>query len=181
MKTKTIIATALFALLSCTQPVPNSDKQTVTNNEKEFSYLKMNGTFKIKTYDSNTANDPRNPSKIVMQTTNEAGTLTKIAFYDHQDSTKLIAESGYKYIGSRPDPLYYPTTSKLSIWDIFERVEDYKGDGSNFQFVVSRSPHDTPIHMHLRYGKDVDELLNMSKDKEDNNFNPWWADFEEVK
>ena len=43
--------------------------------------------------------------------------------------------------------------------------------------MISRSPHDSPLHMHLRYGDNVEDLLNMSKNPKDDKFNPWWAEY----
>lgn len=143
----------------------------------QFSYLKMNGEFVLTPNDSISVNDPRNLSKILLSTSNKAGTLTEMTFFSFSDVSKKLAKCGYQFIGSKPDPYYYPTKSKTSIWDVFEKVKDYEGDCSKFKYVISRSPHDNPIHMHLRYGDNVEELLNMSKDPKDNKFNPWWADY----
>jgi len=142
-----------------------------------FTYLTMNGEFHLNPGDSMSQNDPRNPGRLKMTTTDEAGSITKMAFYDHTDLDKQLAECGYEFIGSRPDPHYYPKQSKTSIWDVFKKVEDISGDCMQFKYVISRSPHGDPIHMHLRYGEDVEALLAMSNDKEDNNFNPWWATY----
>ena len=142
-----------------------------------FSYLAMNGEFHLNPGDSISQNDPRNPGRIQLETPEEAGSITKMVFYDHNDMNKKLAECGYKFIGSRPDPHYYPNESKTSIWDVFKKVKDFSGDCENYKYVISRSPHGDPIHMHLRYGDDVDKLLAMSNDQEDDNFNPWWATY----
>ena len=142
-----------------------------------FSYLAMNGEFHLNPGDSISQNDPRNLGRIQLETPKEAGSVTKMVFYDHNDINKKLAECGYEFIGSRPDPHYYPDESKTSIWDVFKKVKDFSGDCENYQYVISRSPHGDPIHMHLRYGHDVDDLLAMSNDKEDDNFNPWWASY----
>ncbi len=157
--------------------------QTLKNKSKKeeiryrYAYLEMNGTFEMDPKDSLTVNDSRNPSKIILSTTDKPGTLTKMTFFHHDDKTKKWAECGYQYIGSRPDPFYFPNTSKTSIWDIFEKVEDYSGKCEEFKYVISRSPHDSPLHMHLRYGDNVEDLLNMSKNPKDDKFNPWWAEY----
>ena len=126
-----------------------------------YAYLEMNGTFEMDPKDSLTVNDSRNPSKIILSTTDKPGTLTKMTFFHHDDKTKKWAECGYQYIGSRPDPFYFPNTSKCE----------------EFKYVISRSPHDSPLHMHLRYGDNVEDLLNMSKNPKDDKFNPWWAEY----
>lgn len=145
-------------------------------HEKVFSFLRMNGEFKMDPVDESVRKDARNPSRIVLETSEKAGTLTSMTFYRHNDSTAVWAYGGYEYIGSRPDPHYYPEASKTSIWDIFELKEEYKGETEKFKYVISRSPHGEPIHMHLRYGTDVDALLEMSNmDEDSSSFNPWWS------
>ncbi len=145
-------------------------------HEAVFSYLRMNGEFKMDPVDKSVRDDSRNPSRIVLSTTEEAGTLTKMEFYEHSTQSNLWASCGYEYIGSRPDPHYYPAQSKSSIWDVFMQKEAFEGDCPRFKYVISRSPHGEPIHMHLRYGQNVDELLAMSNMEEDSvNFNPWWS------
>ncbi|HOY11689.1 MAG TPA: hypothetical protein PLY70_01060 [Saprospiraceae bacterium] len=142
-----------------------------------FTYLRMNGEFKMNPGDSLTQNDPRNPGKIKLMTTDEKGSLTKMTFYDHNDLTLQLAECGYQYMGSRPDPHYFPNDSKTSIWDIFKKVENYSGDCSTYTYVISRSPHGDPIHMHLRYGNDLEALFENSNMEKDEKFNPWWPTF----
>lgn len=150
---------------------PNAD------GSPAFRYLAMNGEFRMNPNDSLTENDPRNPSRLVLKTSEDKGSLSRMAFYAHDDMEQKLAECGYQYIGSRPDPHYFPEQSKTSIWDVFQKVEDYDGDCAAFKYVLSRSPHGDPIHMHLRYGDDVEALLAMSNDEEDDQFNPWWSTY----
>ncbi|TXB60543.1 hypothetical protein [Phaeodactylibacter luteus] len=142
-----------------------------------YTYLAMNGDFQMNPNDSLTQNDPRNPSRLVLETSEEAGSLTRMAFYSHNDMEQKLAECGYEFIGSRPDPYYYPQKSKTSIWDVFRKVEDFEGDCASYQYVISRSPHGDPVHMHLRYGDDVEALLALSQAEGDQQFNPWWATY----
>ncbi len=146
-----------------------------------FTYLAMNGEFHLNPGDSMSNNDPRNPGRLKLTTSKEAGSKTRMVIYDHTDFNNQLAECGYEFIGSRPDPHYYPAESKTSIWDVFKKVEDFSGDCSKYQYVISRSPHGDPIHMHFRYGEDVENLLAMSNDKEDANFNPWWATYCDIE
>ena len=150
---------------------------TSTTKNPAFTYLAMNGEFHLNPCDSMSQNDPRNPGRLQLTTDEEAGSLTKMAFYAHDDMDQKMAECGYEFVGSRPDPHYFPDQSKTSIWDVFKKVEDYSGDCMPYNYVISRSPHGDPIHMHLRYGEDVEALLAMSNDAEDSNFNPWWATY----
>lgn len=145
-------------------------------HESLYSYLRMDGEFKMDPEDKMTRNDPRNPSRISLSTSEMAGTMTKMVFYDHNDPEKMLADCGYVYVGSKPDPHYYPDESKSSIWDIFRKKKNYKGNCEKFSVVISRSPHGDPVHMHLRYGENVDSLLAMSTmEKDTANFNPWWS------
>lgn len=150
---------------------------TLKDGMSRFSFLNMNGEFKMNPNDSMTQNDPRNPSRLLLSTSDEKGTVTSMTFYAHDDMDKVLATCGYQFIGSRPDPHYFPGESKTSIWDVFEKVEDFTGDCSPYKYVISRSPHGDPIHMHLRYGDDVEALLANSNAEEDENFNPWWSTY----
>lgn len=156
---------------------PGGHTHSHPHESSSFTFLKMNGEFKMNPNDSITQNDPRNPSRLVLSTTEEAGSISRMAFYVHDDMETLWADCGYEFIGSRPDPFYYPEKSKTSIWDVFKRVKDFEGDCAKFEFVISRSPHGDPIHMHLRYGDDLEKLLAMSNDEQDQSYNPWWCTY----
>lgn len=141
-----------------------------------FSYLGMDGEFEMDPVTASTQDDPRNPSRIRLATSEEAGSKTRMAFYAHDDESRLVADCGYQYVGSFPDPHYFPAESKSSIWDAFERTDSYDGDCDSYAAVISRSPHGEPAHLHLRYGGDVQELLAMSTAPVDSaRFEPWWA------
>ena len=143
-----------------------------------FAYLGMNGEYEMDPEQAATRDDPRNPSRIRLVTSDEAGTPTRMAFYDHADPDRLVADCAYQYAGSRPDPHYFPAESKTSIWDVFEQTDTYEGDCAGYASVISRSPHGNPGHMHLRYGTDTEELLAMSTVPVDSAaFEPWWALF----
>ncbi len=143
-----------------------------------FTYLKMDGDFEMDPELAATRDDPRNPSRIRLATSSEAGSGTRMAFYAHDDPDQLVADCGYQFVGSRPDPHYFPAESKTSIWDVFERTEAYDGACEDYAAVISRSPHGDPAHMHLRYGTDADELLAMSDAPVDSAaFDPWWPVF----
>lgn len=146
-----------------------------------FTYLTMNGEFHLNPGDSMSQNDPRNPGRLILETSAEKGSLTKMTFFDHTDLEKKLAECGYHFIGSRPDPHYYPEQSKTSIWDVFEKVEDFSGDCAKYKYVLSRSPHGDPIHMHLRYGNNVDSILELSNAPYDSEYNPWWATYCDIE
>ena len=143
-----------------------------------ISYLNMNGEFEMDPVKASTRDDVRNPSRVRLATTEDAGSLTRMAFYAHDNSDQLVADCGYQFAGSRPDPHYFPAESKSSIWDTFEQVEAYEGACDDYSAVISRSPHGDPVHMHLRYGSDVDDLLAMSTVPVDSSrFEPWWSSY----
>ena len=143
-----------------------------------FAYLGMNGTFEMDPVQAATRNDARNPSRIRLVTTDEKNSTSRMAFYDHADSQKLVADCAYQYTGSQPDPHYFPEF-KTSIWDVFTLVESYEGACDDYQTVISRSPHGDPGHMHLRYGaEDAQTLLAMSNAPVDSTrYEPWWPLF----
>lgn len=171
------ILASVFAFLGLANISAQNYDEKKEEIKHRFSYLSMNGEFRMDKNNVETINDPRNPSRLILSTSSEKGSSTTMTFYDHNDDQKIIAKCEYQYIGSRPDPYYFPNTSKTSIWDIFEKTADIEGDCDKFKFVISRSPHDNPLHMHLRYGKNVEKLLNMSKDKKDDKYNPWWSEY----
>ncbi len=141
-----------------------------------FSYLRMNGTFEMDPVHAATRSDPRNPSRVKLVTTDKAGTESRFTFYAHNNPNAVLAECGYQYVGSRPDPQHFPKASKMSVWDIFEQTRAYAGRCKDFAVVAARSPHGEPIHMHLRYGANANDVLNMSLAREDKaRFNPWWS------
>lgn len=145
-------------------------------DEPRFTYLTMNGEFEMDPVLAATRDDPRNPSRLRLATSDEDGTATRMAFYAHDDPNRLVADCGYQFVGSRPDPHYFPAESKTSIWDVFEQTEAFEGACADYTAVVSRSPHGDPVHMHLRYGTDAEALLAMSDAPADSSaFNPWWA------
>ena len=146
-----------------------------------FTYLAMNGEFHLNPGDSMSQNDPRNPGRLILKTSAEKGSLTRMTFFDHSDLQKQLAACGYHFIGSRPDPHYYPERSKTSIWDVFEQVEEFSGDCIKYKYVLSRSPHGDPIHMHLRYGNNVDSILELSNAPYDSEYNPWWATYCDIE
>ena len=104
---------------------------------------------------------------------------SSISFYQDYDGNTFIAKNcQYIYKGAAGDPFYYPKQSKTSIWDLFELAS---GDAAcnNFSYVILRSPHSNPVHMHMRYGNassSFRQLLNLSNAPENkNSINPWWS------
>jgi hypothetical protein len=195
MKHLLLLPAALLVLAGCGEPeastthshdggVPHTHDVAQTAAEHghthaaTVSYLTMNGEFEMDPVKASTRNDARNPSRVRLATSEEAGSVTRMAFYAHDDADRMVADCGYQFVGSRPDPHYFPAQSKSSIWDAFEQVEAYEGACDDYQAVISRSPHGDPVHMHLRYGADVDELLAMSLVPVDSaRFEPWWASY----
>lgn len=174
---KNFLLSFLSLFVFCGVSFAQNTKYKREKIQHRFTYLTMNGEFKMDLKDLQTTNDERNPSRIILSTSEEKGTTTMMTFFEHNDENKIWAKCEYQWVGSRPDPHYFPHASKTSIWDVFEKVGNLQGDCDNFKVIISRSPHDTPLHMHLRYGDDVEKLLNMSKDEIDDLYNPWWAEY----
>lgn len=62
---------------------------------------------------------------------------------------------------------------------MFQLRNTDKTECQPFHFVILRSPHGHPPHMHMRYGSadsSFAELLEISTLAEDpDSFNPWWS------
>ena len=141
-------------------------------NAFKVQYLGVDGAFTIDTKDIS-ATDLRNPKRVVFQQ------MEFFSFYqDYDGNTPIAKNCQYIYKGAAGDPFYYPKQSKTSIWDLFELAS---GDAAcnNFSYVILRSPHSNPVHMHMRYGNassSFRQLLNLSNAPENkNNINPWWS------
>ena len=141
-------------------------------NAFKVPYLGVDGAFTIDTKDIS-ASDPRNPKRVVFQG------MELFSFYkDIDGKTPLAQNCRYVYKGAAGDPFYYPHQSKTSIWDLFELASG-PAECDNFSYVILRSPHAEPVHMHMRYGNadsSFRELLNLSNAPENkNSINPWWS------
>jgi len=100
------------------------------------------------------------------------------SFYRDLQGDEPIAENcQYEYRGTAPDPFYYPQY-QTSIWDLFELTSTDPAC-SGFKYVILRSPHGEPAHMHMRYGSEsssFESLLNMSTGESDTTkLDPWWS------
>lgn len=145
---------------------------TYSPNAFKVPYLGVDGAFTIDTKEIS-ATDSRNPKRVVFQQ------MEFFSFYkDYDGNTPLAKNCRYVYKGAAGDPFYYPEQSKTSIWDLFELAS---GDAAcnNFYYVIMRSPHGNPVHMHMRYGNATSsfrQLLNLSNAPENkNSINPWWS------
>lgn len=101
------------------------------------------------------------------------------SFYqDLEGKTALAERCQYVYKGAVGDPFYYPKQSKTSIWDLFELASGDEAS-NNFSYVILRSPHGDPVHMHMRYGNaefSFRQLLDLSDAPEvKDNINPRWS------
>ena len=140
-------------------------------------FLTNHGVFLLQPGDS--FDDPRNPKRIAMNTTAESDVPTTVSFYADLDGETPLAEGcDYQYVGGKPDPHYFPNY-KTSVWDLFQLEAGQSQACQGFAHIAVRSPHDSPPHMHFRYGdagKSFDALLAMSNDPE-SGFDPWWSDY----
>lgn len=168
---------ASFCLIAATCVFAGGAKQAVAEqiyspNAFKVPYLGVDGVFTIDTEEVS-ATDPRNPKRVVFQQ------MERFSFYKDLEGNTPIAENcRYVYKGAAGDPFYYPKESKTSIWDLFELAS---GDEAcnNFYYVILRSPHGNPVHMHMRYANaesSFDKLLNLSDSPEDKTkIDPWWS------
>ena len=148
-------------------------EDTVTSPNAQLPYLGLDGTFTIDTSEL-AATDPRNPKRVVFRQ------METVSFYDDIGGTSPIAENcRYTYRGAAGDPYFYPQRSKASIWDQLELV----GGGppcERFSYVIVRSPHGNPTHMHMRYGDtstSFSKLLAISNigPEDKTKLDPWWS------
>jgi hypothetical protein len=141
-------------------------------NAFKVPYLGVNGAFTIDTK-TITAFDPRNPKRVVFKE------MEYFSFYaDLKGTTPLATECRYVYKGAAGDPYYY-SQFKTSVWDLFELTSGAEAC-NNFYYVILRSPHGSPVHMHMRYGNarsSFRKLLNLSKagPENPNSLDPWWS------
>ena len=165
------------------------DSSGETPQSLDFNYTNVNGIFEMDTTVNSTMDDPRNPSKMEVETALQSGSATplpadgemsRFVFYDHADNTTVWADCNYKYVGAVPDPFYTPKY-KHSVWDLFEQTSANNGNCDAFHYALFRSPHSDPQHVHLRYGPETEsfeEILNMSLDPEnDATYDPWWSTY----
>lgn len=149
------------------------DEGTVYSpNAFKVPYLGVDGAFNVDTKEIS-AIDPRNPKRIVFQK------MEFFSFYkDLEGFTPIAEQCRYVYKGAAGDPFYYPQQSKTSIWDLFELASG-SAACNNFYYVILRSPHGNPVHMHMRYANaksSFNELLRMSNAPEDKTkVDPWWS------
>ncbi|MEM9567486.1 MAG: hypothetical protein AAF974_04200 [Cyanobacteria bacterium P01_E01_bin.34] len=163
-----VVAGVSFSTLAQT-----SETQIISPNAHKVPYLGVDGAF-ILGGEETSRNDPRNPSRVVLDK------MEFFSFYADVEGEEILAENcRYVYRGAAGDPFHYPDRSLGSIWDMFELRSADNGACEPFQYVVLRSPHGDPAHMHMRYGgteTNFSELLEISLLEENpENFNPWWS------
>ncbi|MDX2272846.1 MAG: hypothetical protein NW237_13005 [Cyanobacteriota bacterium] len=166
-----------FLLGISAAPVLASEPQVVSPNAYKQPFLGVDGTFTLDTSLESSTQDPRNPGRVVFKQ------MEYFSFYkDMEGKTPLAENCRYVYRGAAGDPFYYPEKSLGSIWDMFElQTSNENSDCNQFKYVILRSPHGDPVHMHLRYGDDKSSfqaLLDNSLMAEDEaTFNPWWSTY----
>jgi hypothetical protein len=150
-----------------------AEPQIVSPNAYKIPYLGVDGAF-ILGGNETSRNDPRNPGRVVFDE------MEFFTFYSDVEGEELLAENcRYAYRGAAGDAFYYPERSLGSIWDMFELRSADNEACQPFKYVILRSPHGDPVHMHMRYGDaemSFGELLEVSLLEEDaETFNPWWS------
>ncbi|MGK7907680.1 MAG: hypothetical protein AB4040_10700 [Synechococcus sp.] len=173
MKRILTTVTLVVAGVSFSTLAQASETQIVSPNAHKVPYLGVDGAF-ILGGEETSRDDPRNPGRVVLDK------MEFFSFYADVEGEEVLAENcRYVYRGAAGDPFYYPDRSLGSIWDMFELRSADDEACEPFQYVVLRSPHGDPAHMHMRYGgteTNFSELLEVSLLEEDaENFNPWWS------
>ncbi|MCY7322166.1 MAG: hypothetical protein LH660_10320 [Phormidesmis sp. CAN_BIN36] len=135
-------------------------------------YLGVDGEYTLDTSVPSSRRDPRNPGRV------EFSKAKRFSFYrDLKGRDIIVRNCPYVYRGARPDPFYY-AQFPTSVWDLFELAPG-NDRCSAFTYVALRSPHGSPIHMHVRYGGEkssFDQLLKLSDSAEDTKkIDPWWS------
>ena len=164
----TLLVTGSFVLPSAWAQEP----QVISPNAYKIPYLGVDGAL-ILGGDDTSREDPRNPGRVVFDK------MEYFSFYaDVEGQEALAEECQYVYRGAAGDSFFYPERSLGSIWDLFELRNDDEACQA-FKYVILRSPHGDPVHMHMRYGDEDSsfaDLLDISLLEEDpESFEPWWS------
>lgn len=173
---RTCVASTLILTVGLLMPTAQAaEPQIVSPNAFKVPYLGLDGAF-VLAGDETSTEDPRNPGRIVFDK------MEFFSFYRDIEGQEPIAEGcHYLYRGAAGDPFYYPERFLGSIWDMFELRNTDKEECLPFKYVITRSPHGDPPHLHLRHGGDDStfaQLLEISTLEEDpKSFNPWWSTY----
>ncbi|MFO0750078.1 MAG: hypothetical protein U1F43_31070 [Myxococcota bacterium] len=117
-----------------------------------------------------TVDDERNPSRIVMTTSAEAGSESRFVFYRHGAPDTVWADCNFQVRYTMPDPRAFPA-DKMALWDAFEMTHANSGACEVFTHVVM-SWVDGDAAMHLRYG--TDDFVPLLTDSLAGD-GAWWA------
>lgn len=136
-----------------------------------FPYEVANGERIPDPTSETTAADPRNPSRILLTTTADAGTDSRFVFYRHNAPNEIWADCDFQVRYTMPDPSAFPG-DKLALWDAFELTGTNSGACASFERVVMFWTDEGRV-MHLRYGTEPFEgLLSQSLASDGSD---WWS------
>ena len=147
-------------------------------------YLTNHGAFLLDDHEFDSFNDPRNPKLIISDTDEESNSQS--IFYlifslspDNMDYSRNAENCKYQYVGSQPDPYYFPQ-SKRSIWDLFKLEPGQPDECLKYKFLTTRSPHGEypETHMHFRYGNTNFNDILSKKYSDPNSPYAWWSTYE---
>lgn len=149
-------------------------------------YLANHGTFLLDDHDEISFDDARNPLLIIADTDESPNSEAIFYFFfsldpSHPDYERNAEDCRYQYVGSRPDPFYYPR-SKGSVWDLFELTHVQSEECEQYTYLAVRSPHGAypDIHMHFRYGDKHTNFSEIVSKKFSDPESPyaWWSSYE---
>lgn len=136
-----------------------------------FPYDIANGERVADPTSETTTTDTRNPSRLTLSTTADAGTDSRFVFYKHNAPDELWADCNFQVRYTMPDPSAFPG-DKLALWDAFELTGTNSGACAAFERVVMFWSDDGRV-MHLRYGTEpFENLLSQSLGE---NSSGWWS------
>lgn len=149
-------------------------------------YLANHGTFLLDDHDETSFSDDRNPLLIIADTDETPNSEAIFYFFfsldpSHPDYERNAEDCRYQYVGSRPDPFYFPR-SKGSVWDLFALAPEQPEACEHYAHLAIRSPHgDYPdMHMHFRYGDSHTSFSDILSKKFSDPESPyaWWSSYE---
>lgn len=149
-----------------------------------FRYLIANGTFTLAP-DAPGWDDPRNPRRVVLATSDAPGSASEFSFYADVDGAEPLAEGcTYQYNRTQPDQALFPIDSD-AIWIMFELLEGAPAACEAYDIVAFTAIDDASAEagearLSMRYGSEgydalVSERFSLSDAPE-----VWWNHYTRV-
>ena len=170
---------ALLAFAACEDGGAAPDPATA-------QYLVANGTWVLDDSEQSFS-DPRNPRRMVLETTEAPGSPSTFSFYADVAGAIPIAEGCiYQYNRSQPDSYRFPER-KEAVWVMFDLAPDSPAACQPYARVGfaptldTAAAGDTATRLHLRFGTmDYAELVGPTF-SDPSSPDLWWAVFRAVR